>query len=58
MRKKTVMPTEEDIARANRKLRRAMRLRPSEPSVWASLLGSVPAEETDEEFAEQIDKLS
>lgn len=49
------MTSENDVARANRELRHAMRLRPGEPSVWASFLGSIPAEETDEEFAAAIE---
>lgn len=36
----------------------AMRLRPSEASVYASFLGSVPAEETEEEFAAAVEAMS
>ena len=34
------------------------RLRPGEKSVYAQILGSIPAEESDEEFAAAIDELS
>jgi hypothetical protein len=34
------------------------RLRPSEPSVFARILGSIPAEESDEEFAAAVEELS
>ena len=46
------------VAEANAQLARAMRLRAGEPSVYASLLGSIPPEESDEEFAAAVDELS
>ena len=35
-----------------------MRLRSEEPSVYAGFLGSIPPEETDEEFAAAVESLS
>jgi hypothetical protein len=46
------------IAYANLDLLRASRLRAGEPSVYAGFLGSIPAEESDEEFANAVDELS
>ncbi len=46
------------VAEANTDLARAVRLRPGEPSVYASFLGSIPPEESDEEFAAAVDELS
>ncbi len=37
---------------------RELRLRSSEPSAYAAFLGSVPGEETDEEFAAAVEELS
>jgi hypothetical protein len=37
---------------------RAVRLRPTEPSVYARIIGSIPAEESDEEFAAAVEALS
>ena len=34
------------------------RLRPEEPPVYAGFLGSIPPEETDEEFAAAVESLS
>jgi len=46
------------VAEANADLARTARLRSGEPSVYASFLGSIPPEETDEEFAAAVDALS
>lgn len=46
------------VAEANVDLAQAVRLRPGEPSVYASFLGSIPPEETDDEFAAAVDTLS
>lgn len=46
------------IAQANTDPARAARLRLGEPSVYAGFLGSIPPEETDEEFAAAVDALS
>lgn len=46
------------VAEANADLARAVRLRSGEPSVYASFLGSIPLEESDEEFAAAVDALS
>jgi hypothetical protein len=45
-------------APAVRDYQKLVRLRPGEKSVYAQLLGSIPAEESDEEFAAAIDELS
>jgi hypothetical protein len=37
---------------------RAIRLRPIEPSVYARIIGSIPAEESDDEFAAAVEALS
>ena len=42
----------------NADLARAARLRSGEPSVYADFLGSIPPEESDEEFAAAVDALS
>ena len=39
-------------------LQRIARLRPGEKSVYARILGSIPAEETDEEFAAAVEAMS
>lgn len=44
------------VARTN--LATELRLRSGEPSAYAAFLGSVPAEETDEEFAAAVEELS
>lgn len=44
------------VARSD--ISRTLRLRSSEPSAYAAFLGSVPAEETDEEFATAVTDLS
>lgn len=41
-----------------RDYRRLARLKPGEPSAYAQILGSIPAEEPDEDFAAAIDALS
>lgn len=46
------------VAETNTDLARSARLRSGEPSVYASFLGSIPAEESDEEFAAAVDALS
>lgn len=46
------------VAEANTDLARVARLRSNESSVYASFLGSIPPEETDEEFAAAVDALS
>lgn len=46
------------IAKANIDLAQAVRLRAGEPSVYASFLGSIPAEESDEEFAAAVEAFS
>jgi len=46
------------VAEANFGLAQAVRLRPGEPSVYASFLCSIPPEETDVEFAAAVDALS
>ena len=46
------------VAEANIDLARTARLRPVESSVYASFLGSIPPEESDEEFAAAVDALS
>jgi hypothetical protein len=38
--------------------RKLARLRPGEPSAYARILGSIPAEESDEEFATAVEELS
>ena len=45
------------VAEVNIDLAQAVRLRSGEPSVYASFLGSIPSEETDEEFAAAVDAL-
>lgn len=46
------------VAEANTDFALAARLRSGESSVYASFLGSIPAEESDEEFAAAVDALS
>lgn len=46
------------VVETNTDLARAVRLRPGEPSVYSSFFGSIPPEETDEEFAAAIDAVS
>jgi hypothetical protein len=46
------------VAEANTDLARSARLRSGEPSVYSSFLGSIPPEESDEEFAAAVDALS
>lgn len=46
------------VAQANADIGRTARLRPGESSVYAGFLGSIPPEETDEEFAAAVDALS
>ncbi len=46
------------VAEANIDLARALCLRPGEPSVYTSFLGSIPPEESDEEFAAAVDEFS
>lgn len=46
------------VAEVNTDLARWARLRSGEPSVYASFLGSIPPEESDEEFAAAVDALS
>lgn len=46
------------VAQANTHPGHAARLRPGEPSVYADFLGSIPPEESDEEFAAAVDALS
>jgi hypothetical protein len=38
-----------------RDYQKLVRLKPAEESVYGHILGSIPAEETDEEFAEAIE---
>ncbi|MGA7905053.1 MAG: hypothetical protein WCA06_20670 [Terrimicrobiaceae bacterium] len=45
-------------AAVERDYHKLSRLRPGEPSVYARILGSIPAEESDEEFAAAIEELS
>ena len=45
-------------AAVERDCHKLSRLRPGEPSVYARILGSIPAEESDEEFAAAIEELS
>ena len=45
-------------AAVERNYRKLARLRPGEPSVYARILGSIPAEESDEEFAAAVEELS
>lgn len=46
------------IAQANLDLLRAARLRVGDPSEYAGFFASIPAEESDEEFANAVDELS
>lgn len=46
------------VAAANGDLARAVHLRSGELSVYASFLGSIPPEESDEEFVSAVDALS
>ena len=46
------------VAETNTDLVRVARLRPGESSVYASFLGSIPPEESDEEFVAALDALS
>lgn len=46
------------VAQANADLVRGTRLRVGEPSVYSGFLGSIPGEESDEEFAAAVDALS
>jgi len=46
------------IAQANLDLLRAARLRVGDPSEYAGFSASIPAEESDEEFANAVDELS
>jgi hypothetical protein len=46
------------VAVARSDLARKLRLRSGEPSAYAAFLGSVPGEETDEEFAAAVEELS
>ena len=46
------------IAQSNLDLLRAARLRVGEPSAYAGFLASIPAEESDEEFANAVDELT
>jgi hypothetical protein len=41
-----------------RDYRKLGRLLPGEPSVYARILGSIPAEESDEEFSVAVEELS
>jgi hypothetical protein len=45
-------------APVRRDYQRQARLKPGEPSVYAQILGSIPAEESDDEFAEAIEAMS
>jgi hypothetical protein len=45
-------------AAVERDYRKVARLRRGEPSVYARILGSIPAEESDEEFAAAVEELS
>lgn len=46
------------VAAARTDIARATRLRSGEPPVYATFLGSIPPEETDEEFAAAVESLS